>query len=55
MKAIKPIAAFVQKEVRNKEKVTGGAGYHPKHPGPNDGPNSGNNHPRHPGYDKDRK
>jgi hypothetical protein len=54
---MKSIAQFASKAIRNTSAITGGAvnksGYFPKHPGPNDGPNSGNDHPQHPGYKKD--
>jgi hypothetical protein len=53
MKQIKTIAQFATKALRNTATITGGAvnksGYFPKHPGNH----TGNDHPRHPGYQKD--
>jgi|GEM_PF-3963651 len=49
----KSLAQFLPVAIRNPQTVTGGAaksGYWPKHPGNS----TGNDHPQHPGYDKDR-
>jgi len=43
----KSITAFLPNAIRNPQTVVGG-------PAPKPGSHTGNDHPQHPGYDKDR-